>query len=1111
MKKKWISAALSLTLASTTITTMMPAYTVHAEEAATQGTTYYISSAKGDDKNDGTSKDKPFKTLNKINELTLKPGDQVLLEKGSVFNDQYLHLKGSGSAETPITVSTYGEGNRPQINTNGQGIWKLNYGRPLDNQNHKWHGDVSSSILLKDVEYVEISGLELTNDRDTANDPEKGKAYNDADCMDRTGVAGVAKDKGTLDHIVLDDLYIHDVDGNVYNKHMTNGGIYFIVEKPTDESKTGIARYDDVQIKNCQLDTVNRWGIAVGYTYNWDKFQTAELSNEVMDKYASSDVVIENNYLNNVGGDAITTMYLDEPLVQYNVSENSSRQINTTDYSKQQPVLDKNGNPTGQLQGVGAGRVAAGIWPWKCKNAVFQYNECFRTLNASNGNGDGQPWDADYGDGTNYQYNYSHGNTASTIMFCGGQSINNTFRYNISQNEDMGPLDPAGNSGNTQVYNNTFYIKEGLNDIWHTSHGNGGPVNLENNIFYFAGQTEATVKNWNPSGNKTYSNNLFYNVSTYPDDTNAVKVKAGTKVVENAGSGPDAVATDKQARRHDDPTKTTVFDGYKLAENSPAINAGKMIVDKNGYTIVQDFFGNKVSGIPDIGAHESGTVGLTISSDRFAIDQAKKEITIDTIDKVTAKDLLDSLMTEDGVTVELKRGSATLTGGVRLAKGDTLVVSCNDEPVTYTVVTVTSEVANEIPVADMKATAGSEETTQGKDYAKNVLDGNLGTIWHSNWNGDSRDKLYLTIELTNDYEVNGYVYTPRQDGSGDGASNGTITKYEIQTSMDGKNWVQAASGDWKLDKAVKTVKFAKPVQAKYIKLVAVASHGGSTGKEFASAAEVRLTGTRVYTDTTAPAAPTVKATDVTDTTAKITWTPSADDKDIVEYQLMNGNTELATFDATETSFTVADLETATEYTLSVYAVDEAGNKSDAGNITFTTKAKEEHKHTWGEWTTTKEATCTTEGTKERTCVCGEKQTEVIPMTNHNWGEWETSKAATCTEDGLQVRHCTVCHTQATDTKVIKVAGHTWGDWKTTKEPTSKTEGMKERACKVCGAKETQAIAKLYSKPVTPPTSGKDNGKNKPVKTGDSGMAGATTACLLSGIAAVVVFKKRKTV
>ena len=60
-----------------------------------------------------------------------------------------------------------------------------------------------------------------------------------------------------------------------------------------------------------------------------------------MEKYGATNVVIENNYLNNVGGDAITTMYADEPLIQYNVSENSSKQINKTDYSKPQPVLDK--------------------------------------------------------------------------------------------------------------------------------------------------------------------------------------------------------------------------------------------------------------------------------------------------------------------------------------------------------------------------------------------------------------------------------------------------------------------------------------------------------------------------------------------------------------------------------------------------------------------------------------------------------------------------------------------------------------------------------------------------------------------------------------------------
>ena len=103
------------------------------------------------------------------------------------------------------------------------------------------------------LKYLEIEGLELTNDRESSTDTEKDKKYNDADAMDRTGVAGVAKDNGTVDHIVLNDLYIHDVTGNVYNKHMTNGGIYFIVAKPTNEGATGIARYNDIQIRNCSL------------------------------------------------------------------------------------------------------------------------------------------------------------------------------------------------------------------------------------------------------------------------------------------------------------------------------------------------------------------------------------------------------------------------------------------------------------------------------------------------------------------------------------------------------------------------------------------------------------------------------------------------------------------------------------------------------------------------------------------------------------------------------------------------------------------------------------------------------------------------------------------
>ena len=808
MKKKWMSRTLALALAGTTVASMMPTVPVNAKESAATGTTYYVDSKGGNDSNDGTSESKAFKTLDKVNGLNLEPGDTVLLKKGSVFEDQALKFtkEDSGTAEAPVKVSTYGEGKRPQINTNGHGQWELNYGNPLDNQNHKWKGTVSSSILIEDAEYLEIEGLELTNDRESSTDTEKDKKYNDADAMDRTGVAGVAKDNGTVDHIVLNDLYIHDVTGNVYNKHMTNGGIYFIVAKPTNEGETGIARYNDVQIRNCSLNKVNRWGIAVGYTYQWGQFQTGELPDATMAKYGSSNVVIENNYLNHVGGDAITTMYLDRPLIQYNVSENAAEQINTKDYSKNQPSLDANGNPNG-TQGVGAGRVAAGIWPWKCKNAIFQYNECFKTLNAASGNGDGQPWDADYGDGTNYQYNYSHGNTASTIMFCGPESVNNTFRYNISQNEDMGPLDPAGNSGNCQVYNNTFYIKEGLNTIWHRSHGNGGPVDMENNIFYFAGNTQATVNNWNPSGNKTFSNNLFYNVSTYPNDANAVKVNAGTEVLVNPGSGPDSVAVDKAARKHENPTEKTVFDGYKLAENSPAINKGKVVVDRNGYTIDHDFFGHAITAVPEIGAAESDVVAdtLILRSNVYKVDGTN----VSELPKNTTVDaFLKNIIVDTGVKVTVKDGEKVLEGTDVVKGGATIVLSYEGKTdVTYTVVASSDKELKasyyEVRGTEVQVPYTEKNPTTVKELKANLTVADTATVSVVNAEKELADKdavadgmtLRITAEdgTTKEYAIkqkNEYNWTKdfingqqgnvwfgqMKDGSGDWANMTSVDK-----------------------------------------------------------------------------------------------------------------------------------------------------------------------------------------------------------------------------------------------------------------------------------------------------------------------------------------------
>ena len=87
-----------------------------------------------------------------------------------------------------------------------------------------------------------------------------------------------------------------------------------------------------------------------------------------------------------------------------------------------------------------------------------------------------------------------------------------------------------------------------------------------------------------------------------------------------------------------------------------------------------------------------------------------------------------------------------------------------------------------------------------------------------------------------------------------------------------------------------------------------------------------------------------------------------------------------------------------------------------------------HEHAFGEWTTTKEATCTEEGSKERVCECGEKETEVIAALGHTEAEAvrENEKPATCTEAGSyeSVVYCSVCDAELSrETVAVDALGH----------------------------------------------------------------------------------------
>ena len=141
---------------------------------------------------------------------------------------------------------------------------------------------------------------------------------------------------------------------------------------------------------------------------------------------------------------------------------------------------------------------------------------------------------------------------------------------------------------------------------------------------------------------------------------------------------------------------------------------------------------------------------------------------------------------------------------------------------------------------------------------------------------------------------------------------------------------------------------------------------------------------------------------------------------------------------------------------------EAGEESRICSVGGTVETKEipAKGHTVGkEWVTTKKATCTKEGKKVQKCtVCGEVvNTKTIKALGH---EWETiTKEPTCTEAGEEYKKCTRC-SEIKDKKTLEALGHDWSDWKTTVQPTTTSKGKQERTCKRCGTTETKEIQRL---------------------------------------------------
>ena len=107
--------------------------------------------------------------------------------------------------------------------------------------------------------------------------------------------------------------------------------------------------------------------------------------------------------------------------------------------------------------------------------------------------------------------------------------------------------------------------------------------------------------------------------------------------------------------------------------------------------------------------------------------------------------------------------------------------------------------------------------------------------------------------------------------------------------------------------------------------------------------------------------------------------------------------------------------------------------------------KLEHKHKFA-----------TDWTKDEThhwyaATCGHT-TEVSEKAEHSFGDWTVTKEATCTEEGSKVGVCEVCKKEVT--KKIDAKGHCYGEYVSNNDATKEADGTKTRECSVCGHKDT---------------------------------------------------------
>jgi hypothetical protein len=265
----------------------------------------------------------PWNSLVAAEAHTFSAGDRLALARGTVCEGSFAP-KGSGAEGNLIRLTAYGHGARPRIVATGK-----------DRQ----------ALLLFNQQYWQIDSLDISG----------GNHY---------GIF-VSGDKGTMHHIYLKNLFVHDVYGGEF-KNKDNG---LVVVGPSGRD----AVFNDIVVEGVEAAHTNQWaGILIGGgNYAW-----------APDAPLNNHITVRNSSVQDVYGDGIILFRDSNGLIE-----------TSTAWETGMEPTETTGTPNA-------------IWTWTCTDCTVRDNEAFLTDSPGI---DGGAYDIDWDNTRNtVERNYAH-------------------------------------------------------------------------------------------------------------------------------------------------------------------------------------------------------------------------------------------------------------------------------------------------------------------------------------------------------------------------------------------------------------------------------------------------------------------------------------------------------------------------------------------------------------------------------------------------------------------------------------------------------------------------------------------------------------------------------